>query len=181
MEVRGAPFLGFDGAEVLDVPADAAAGVLPEPVQERGEVDRVASGSPVVVAIRVHRGSVAIYAAVGVQGEGEEGRGPVAPGEDLPDRAFVDGSAGQVRGVVAASGGSFDRFGWWIEWGEPTAYTQRAQLAVEFGDRVCDLLKGDLVAVRFAFGIGGQQIGPRGHQLRVLLAGGRPIDDGFGV
>ncbi|MDQ4102770.1 MAG: hypothetical protein M3186_03285 [Actinomycetota bacterium] len=53
MEVRGAAALGFDGAEVLHVPTDAAAAVLPEPVEQRGEVDRVARRPPVVVRVGV--------------------------------------------------------------------------------------------------------------------------------
>jgi hypothetical protein len=53
VEVRGAAALGFNGAEVLDLPADAAAGVLPEPVDEPCEVDRVAGGAAVVVAVSV--------------------------------------------------------------------------------------------------------------------------------
>jgi hypothetical protein len=43
--------LGFDGAEVLHLPADTAAGVLPESVHQSGEVDGVAGGPPVVVLV----------------------------------------------------------------------------------------------------------------------------------
>ena len=177
VEVRGAAFLGFDGAEVLHVPADAAAGVLPEPVHQRGEVDRVSGGPPVVIALRVHRRALAVHPAVGVQGQGEKGRGPVAPGEHPPYRAFVDGSPGQIRGVLAAPGGSLDRLGWWIEWGEPTAYPCRAEFGVEFGDRLGDLLTRDLVADGLAFGVGGEEIGPGGHQRLVVLTGRGPVGD----
>ena len=122
VEVRGAAFLGFDGAEVLHIPPDTAAGVLPEPIQQRREVDRVAGGPPVVIPVRVDRRPVGVDPAVGVEGEGEEGGGPVASGEHPPYRALVDRSAGQVRGVLAAPGGALDRLGWWIERGEPAAY-----------------------------------------------------------
>ena len=52
VEVRGATFLGFDGAEVLHLPADATAGVLPAPIHQGGEVDRVSGGPSVVVVAR---------------------------------------------------------------------------------------------------------------------------------
>ena len=94
MEVRGAAFLGFDGAEVLHVPADAAPGVLPESIQQRGEVDRVAGGPPIVVVIGVGCGPLGVDAAVGIQGQGQKGGGPVAPGEDPTEGAVLDGSAG---------------------------------------------------------------------------------------
>jgi hypothetical protein len=41
MGVRGQAALGFDGGEVLHVVAEETAQVLDEPVQQRGEVDRV--------------------------------------------------------------------------------------------------------------------------------------------
>jgi hypothetical protein len=47
VHVRGEPSLGFDCGEVLDVVAEVAAQVLDEPVEQRGEVDRVAGGAPV--------------------------------------------------------------------------------------------------------------------------------------
>ena len=50
---RGA--LRLDGAGVLDVPALGAAQVLPEPVEQPGEVDGVPGGAPVVVAVGVER------------------------------------------------------------------------------------------------------------------------------
>ena len=55
MGVRGEASLGFDGGEVLDVVAEVAAQVLDEPVEQRGEVQRVAGGAPVVVAAGVGR------------------------------------------------------------------------------------------------------------------------------
>ena len=47
--VRGEPALGFDGGEILQVVADEAAQVLDEPVEQRGEVQRIAGGAGVVV------------------------------------------------------------------------------------------------------------------------------------
>src|SRR5581483_672390 len=129
------------------------------------------SGSPIVVQVGIDCGPVGVDAAVGIQGESEERGGPVPSGEDLPNGAFVDGSAGQIRGVLAAPGGALDRFGCGVKGSESAADSGGAQCGVEFGDRVGDLFTADLIAVVFAFGIRGQQIRPRGHQLRVLLAG----------
>ena len=75
VEVRRTPFLRFDGAEVLHLPPHTAPGVLPEPIHQRREVDRVAGRPPVVIPLRVDRRSLVVDAAVGVEGEGEEGRG----------------------------------------------------------------------------------------------------------
>ncbi len=60
VDVRGEAFLGFDGGEVLEVVAEEAAQVLDEPVEQRGEVQRVAGGPLVVVAVGVGRGAVAV-------------------------------------------------------------------------------------------------------------------------
>jgi hypothetical protein len=65
--------LGFDGAEVLHVPPDTAAGVLPEPIHQRGEVDGVGSSAPVVIPVRVYRRPVTVDAAIGIQGQSQEG------------------------------------------------------------------------------------------------------------
>ena len=51
--VRGEPFLWFDGGEVLQVVAEVAAQVLDEPVEQRGEVQRVPGGPVIVVGDRV--------------------------------------------------------------------------------------------------------------------------------
>ena len=59
VDVRGEAALGFDGGEVLDVVAEEAAQVLDEPVEQRGEVQRVPGGPLVVVGGRVGRGAVA--------------------------------------------------------------------------------------------------------------------------
>ena len=123
----------FDGAEVLHIPADTAAGVLPKSIHQGREVNGIAGGPPIVIAIRVHRGPVAIDAAIGIQGESEERRGPVPPGEHPSQGAFVDESAGQIRGVLAAPGRALDRFGWRVEGGESAADSGGAQCGVEFG------------------------------------------------
>jgi hypothetical protein len=48
---------------------------------------------PVVIAIWVHRYSLVVDAPVGVEGEGEERGGPIAPGEYPPHCPFVHWSA----------------------------------------------------------------------------------------
>ena len=53
VDVRGEPSLRFDGGEVLQVVAAVAAQVLDEPVEQRGEVQRVPRRRGVVVAIRI--------------------------------------------------------------------------------------------------------------------------------
>ena len=58
VQVRGEAALGFDGGEVLHVEADRPAQVLPEPVDQLREVDRVPGRGPVVVGARVDRGAV---------------------------------------------------------------------------------------------------------------------------
>src|SRR5437764_15288324 len=85
MKMRCPAFLRFDGAEVLHVPPDAATGVLPESIDQRGEVDRVPRGTPVVIVIRVHRRPVIVYAPVGIERERQERGRPVAPGDHLPE------------------------------------------------------------------------------------------------
>jgi hypothetical protein len=134
VEVGGAAFLGFDGAEVLHVPADTAPGVLPEPIQQRREVDRIAGGPPVVIAIWVYRRPATINPPVGIQGEGEEGGGAVTPGEYPPDGAALHGSARQVRGILPTASRTLHRLGWGIERGESAAYAESAEFGVEFGD-----------------------------------------------
>ena len=64
VDVRGQPPLRFDGGEVLHVVAEVAAQVLDEPVEQRGEVQRVPGGPLVVVGARVGRGAVLADAAV---------------------------------------------------------------------------------------------------------------------
>src|SRR5947209_12299125 len=122
MKMRCPAFLRFDGAEVLHVPSDAAAGVLPESIDQGGEVDRVSRGPSVVIVLGVYRRPVIVYAPVGIERERHECGRPVASSEHLPDRPLVDRSARQVWGILAAPGGALDRLGWWIERGKSTAY-----------------------------------------------------------
>jgi len=58
VQVRCSALLRLDAGEVLAVPAGRSAEVLPEPVDQQPEVDRVAGGPAVVVAGRVDRGAV---------------------------------------------------------------------------------------------------------------------------
>src|SRR4051812_426514 len=101
--MRGAAFLRLDGAEVLHLPPDTASGVLPEPIDQRREVDRVSGGPPVVIPVRVHRCAVTVDPAVAIEGEGQERGRPVPPGEHLAYSAALDRSAGQVRRVLASA------------------------------------------------------------------------------
>jgi hypothetical protein len=55
VDVRGEPLLGFDGGEVLQVVAEVAAQVLDEPVEQRGEGQRVPGRVVVVVGGQVGR------------------------------------------------------------------------------------------------------------------------------
>ena len=71
MGVRGQPLLRFDGGEVLDVVAEAAAKVL-YPVEQGCEVDRIPGGALVVVAGRVDGGAVVSDLAVAVAGQSED-------------------------------------------------------------------------------------------------------------
>ena len=154
---------------------------MPEPIHQRREVDGIAGGPPVVIVVRIDRRPHSIDGPVGIQGEGEEGGGSVASGVDLPDCAAFDGSARQIWGVLATSGGALDRLGWRIERGESAADSQGAQLGVQFSHRLGDLLAGVLVTEGFAFGVGGEQIRPSGHQRLVLLRGLGPLHGRFSV
>jgi hypothetical protein len=49
VEVGGEAALGLHGGEVLDLIASAAAQVLPEPVHQLREMQRVERGSPIVI------------------------------------------------------------------------------------------------------------------------------------
>jgi len=156
--------LRFDGAEVLHVPPDAAPGVLPEPVQQRREVDRVPRRPAVVVAPRVERRAVAVDPAVGVQGEGQERRRAVAAAEHLTDRASLDWPAREVRGVLpTTSRPPLLRFRWWVERGQPAPNAGGADRVVQLADRLGDLLAPLLLAEGLALGVRGEQVRPRGE------------------
>jgi len=105
MHVRGQPPLGFDGGEVLHVIAQDAAQVLGEPVEQRGEVQRIPRRLLVAVGGRVGRGAVLIHAAVAGAGQGEEHRRPeglaVLGGIGLADGA---GTRRSARGCRAPAG-----------------------------------------------------------------------------
>ena len=55
VHVRREAALRLDGGEVLQVIAAVAAQVLDEPVEQRGEVQRVPRGRGVVIAVRINR------------------------------------------------------------------------------------------------------------------------------
>jgi hypothetical protein len=67
VDVRGQPPLRFDGGEVLEVVAGKAAQVLDEPVEQRGEVQRVPGGAAIIVGVRVGGCSVLADPAVARQ------------------------------------------------------------------------------------------------------------------
>jgi hypothetical protein len=177
VEVGGAALLGFDGAEVLHLPPDAAPSVLPEPVHQRREVDGVAGGPPVVIGVGVYRRPVTINLPVGVQGEGEEGGGPVVPSEHPPEGAVLDGSAGQVRGVLAAPGGALDRLGWRVQRGKPAPHPGRPEFGVQHGHRVGDLLTGGLITPGAAVRVSRSEVSSGGHECLVVLARCGPLGD----
>ena len=109
VQMRGEPFLGFDGGEVLHLVAGGAAQVLPEPVDQLREVQRIQRRPPIVIAARDRRGAGAgDDRPVGRQGQGEEHRRPirraVGGGERLPDRPVLLRHPRQIRGVLAAPG-----------------------------------------------------------------------------
>ena len=110
VHVRGEPPLRFDGGEVLDVVADEAAQVLDEPVEQRGEGQRVPGGVAIIVGVRVGGCSVLADPAVARAGQRDEHRRAeglaVRRGVGLADRAGADRSAGQRRGVLPAPGGA---------------------------------------------------------------------------
>jgi hypothetical protein len=98
VEMWSASLVGFDGAEVLHVPADAAAGVLPEPIHRRGEVARVSGGAPVVIGLWVDRRSLSVDSAVAVEGEGEERGGPVPKSPSTGGQAPIRHRSGSLGG-----------------------------------------------------------------------------------
>ena len=98
--MRREPALGFDGGEVLHVPADEPAQVLHEPVDQPGEVDRVPRGADVVVPVRVDRRPVAADRAVRVEGGGDEQRRPEPLAVDPAHGPRVDPAAREVGDVL---------------------------------------------------------------------------------
>ena len=108
--MRSEAALGFDGGEVLQVIAGVPAQVLDEPVEQRGEVQRVPRGLGVVVGVRVGGCSVLADPAVGRARQRDEQRGPeglaVRRGVGLADRPGVDRATGQRCGVLPTLGGA---------------------------------------------------------------------------
>jgi len=95
VKMRGAAFLRFDRAEVLHIPADAAAGILPEPIQQRREVDSVTRRPPVVVVGGIERGPVTIDPAVGIEGRVRKVEGRYRPANTCPKVRFPTGRRGR--------------------------------------------------------------------------------------
>ena len=108
VHVRGETALRLDGREVLEVIADEAAQVLDEPVEQRGEVQRIAGGPGVVVGAGIGWCPVAGHPAVGRAGQRDEQRRAedlaVRGGVGLADRAVADLAAGKRRGIVPPPG-----------------------------------------------------------------------------
>ncbi len=108
VHVRRQTALRLDGGEVLDVIADKAAQVLDEPVEQRGEVQRIAGGPGVVVDGGSGWCSVAGHPAVGRAGQRDEQRRAedvaVRGGVGLADRAVADLAARQRRGIMPPPG-----------------------------------------------------------------------------
>jgi hypothetical protein len=103
VDVRGEPALWFDGGEVLQVIPGEPAQVLDEPVEQRGEVQRVPRRLGVVVDVRVGGCSVLADPAVGRAGQGDEQGGPeglaVRRSVGLADRLDTDRAPRQRAGT----------------------------------------------------------------------------------
>ena len=178
--MRGEPALGFDGGEVLQVIAGEAAQVLDEPVEQRGEVQRVPGGAGVVVGVRVGGCSVLADPAVRRAGQRDEQRRPeglaVRRGVGLADRPGVDRAAGQGSGVLAAPGGAV------------AAWPRRQDLATKpgIGDRLVKLAD-PLIQLSRIEAFAGQEVpaflrlGPVGDQRPLVLGSRVRVDDGFVV
>ncbi len=94
VEVRGAAFLGFNSAEVLHLPPDTTAGVLPEPIHQRREVNRIPSSPPVVIPIRVHRSPVGVNPAGHQRWEVVSSGRHLLGGTHVAQRGEQDGGGG---------------------------------------------------------------------------------------
>ena len=160
VEVGCAAALRFDRAEVLHLPAHTPAGVLPEPIHDLREVDGVAGGAPVVVAVRVDRGPVGVHPPVAVEGQGEERGGPVAARVGAAEGAVLDRAAGQVGCVLPPPGGPLAHPPFPVERGEPAGDTHPAELVVDHGHGLADGLALVVVVVVAGGQVGGVQLGP---------------------
>ena len=172
--------LGFDGGEVLHVVAEVAAQVLDEPVEQRGEGQRVPGGPVIVIGGRVGRccrpgrparsdGQVSVTNIDGPEGLA------VRRGVGLADRPGVDLAAGQVRGILAAPGGAVPPF-------RPVrvhlaADARLGDLLIELGDErviVGGVGSGRRRGVALLLGFGAQHDPPL-----LVLGGGVGGDVGF--
>ena len=178
VDVRGEPFLGFDGGEVLQVVADQAAQVLDEPVEQRGEVQRVPGRPRVVVGVRVGGCSVLADPAIGRAGQRHEQGRPeglaVRRGVGLADGPVADRAPGQRRGVLPAPGGPVAV--------RPVrqyvpAHPGVGDLLVQLADPLLQLGRVEaLIGEGVPVGLGLGAVGDQG----LLLGGGRVgFDDGF--
>jgi hypothetical protein len=88
--------------------AEVAAQVLDEPVEQRGEGQRVPGGLVVVIPGRIDGRALVVDPAVGRAGQRDEQGGTegfaVRGGVGLAERARADLAAREVRGVLAAPG-----------------------------------------------------------------------------
>ncbi|OLM08275.1 hypothetical protein Ae505Ps2_6254 [Pseudonocardia sp. Ae505_Ps2] len=181
VEVGCSAFLGFDGAEVLHVPTHTAPRVLPEPVEQFREVDRIPRRPAVVVGVGVEGGAVAVDAAVGVEGEGEERGGPVLPAEDPAHGAVLHRAAWEVGCVLASAGGAAHGLGCRVERGEAAPDTESAEFGVDVLDDLADLSALGFGTCGETVGVGGVEVRAGGHQLFLRVGRVGRFHDGFVV
>ncbi len=152
MQVRCEASLGFQGGEVLDVPADRAAQVLKEPVDQLREVQRVPRGAPVVVRVRVDGDAVGVHPPVAVTGQGEEQRGlphdAVRCGERPPDGAPLHRQPGEIRHVLPPLRGPHPPRTLPLLRRRLPAHAERGQLRVHLADQLVDLAHAGRVVRR---------------------------------
>jgi hypothetical protein len=94
MNMRGEPLLRLDPSKVLRLIAQHPPQILDEPVEQRGEVDRIPRRPHIVIGVRVDWDAVTLDLAVAVTRQGEEHGRPVSlavrRGVDVADRARGD-------------------------------------------------------------------------------------------
>ena len=179
MQVRGQAALRFDGGEVLHVEPDRPAQVLPEPVHQLREVDRVPGRGPVVVGARVDRRAVGrVHPPVGAAGQRQEQRRTDQPSVRslvrAADGARGDGLPRQVRHVLAATGGP----------GPPppglqvAVYSGLGELRSDLPDRVIDV--GGVLPGTVQLGAGRLQVSAGRGQLLLPTGRGRRVRDRLG-
>jgi hypothetical protein len=178
VDVRGETALGFDGGEVLHVGAEVAAQVLDEPVEQRGEGQRVPGGLVVVVLPWVDRHALMVDPAVGRAGQrDEQGRpegGAVRGGVGLAQGARGDLAPGQVRRVLAAPGRPVTAC--WPVGGDVPAHAGLGDLLVQLADELVEVgrvLPGRLGLVVELLGFGAQ-----GDPVLLVLGGRSGVRSG---